>query len=343
MRHIVWISFLIFCAMVSIGASLIASHYDVFNGYVWLVGVGTFLIPIIGVVRSGMTSVPENHEYTIEVFGKYVDTWDAGLHFLFPLGGVMSIGCIVYKGTQTMKIFGGEGKDVDFKDGSAPIEAFVHLRLVDSKLATYAINDVFGAVADQMESVARSYLSGLKLEEANTLKNQLDLEVILREVMPTNGKIDRSLLGGNVSDHEVIRVMREEWGVEIDRIIISDIILSEKIIELRAKLMEMEKRKEVAAVEAGAKLIEASGDKNVMVIRAKGEKEALALVGAGLAEQVKAASKAGLLSTEAAHLIVETQKWKAAGGENNTLIIEGGGTASAGAAFGFGQRLIQAP
>lgn len=346
----------IFALAVAVLSTFIGITVGYFVGGGWITGISMFVIIMVITIILGAKAVPENNEYLIEVFGKYAETWGPGLHLIFPYGNFMNIGCQVYMGTRMIEVF-GSGDAVDFKDGSAPIKAFAYIRIEDSDKAVYNISDVYEAVAEQINSAIRSYLSGLSIDQANALKNQLSLEVIFSDIRPDkDGKII-SLISRKelLESNEAIREIREKWGVIIEKIVIADISLPENIANLRAKILEAEKAQQVAEIvaktdvitargKAEAKVIEAEADKKAMEERGKGQKEALVSLAEADGQAIKKLTERGLIASEAAFVVTEERKWDAVkNGSSRVVVSDNRSLTGVGAELALGERLIQEP
>ncbi len=306
----------------------------------WLVTpIFSFLIIVI-TIALGWTQVPEKHHYAVELTGAYYATWQPGLYIRFPYFGLMRINSEVFMGQQIIKLYTDEVKDggglIDFKDGSSRITAFVYFTIVDAFKATYAINDVIRGVEEKMDAAIRSYLANFKIDEANELKTQLDAARILNgETRDEKGNWPAKK---ELRESNFWKEISNSWGVEIDNIIISDIALPEAVMKQRQRVLTAEKELEAAEIEKKTAATRAEGKRDARIIEADGEKQALALVGKGMADQIKTLKDAGLYSREAATNVVERMKWRDGVGGNAVIIESGGsGMAGFGAKFGAGK------
>jgi regulator of protease activity HflC (stomatin/prohibitin superfamily) len=262
---------------------------------------------------------------------------ESGLYFLFPF--FTKVRAQVLLSEQMMKLYMDEtvtvgygGGQVDFKDGSAPVDAFVYFQIVDAYKAIYNISNAFKALEENMDGSIRSYLSNYSIDQANRLKVQFDLKKILNgDIADTKGVFPPSTK--ELKDILAWNYVFEKWGIEIKKVVISDILLTEKQKAIRETLQAAEKEIEVAEAEVKkAKfkkqktIIEADGAKEAAFRVADAENNALKKKGEGLAQQVGLLKAAGVEPTQIVAHLAERIKWEKVG--DKTVIVDSGASVS---------------
>jgi regulator of protease activity HflC (stomatin/prohibitin superfamily) len=326
-------------------ALFVAMNY---NAWYLLTGLGFFIILTVVTIYRSIIQVPQNQQWTIELFGECVSVWGKGLHFRFPYFNVVNINSQVYMGEQIMALNMDEsmregfGKGVvDFENGSAPVVASVYFTIVDAMKATYNINDVFRGIEEKMDSAIRSYLADYTIDVANKLKPHFDLARTLYKDKHSNGSFPAKQA---VQDNQMWKDIRDNWGVEINSIVISDIVMSPEIIATREKKMTAEIEMQAAEDQKKTVIIQADAQREATIKKAEGKKRDLELVGEGLKEQIKILTSAGLTNEQATDYLINKIKWENIGASGNSVIIDnGGGIASIGAQFGAGLKAGQNP
>lgn len=322
-------------------STLLSGLLAVFAGdYWWLLGGLFYLVVVLATFILGWTIIPQNNEAIAEMLGQYIgEEWKAGLHFRLPF--FMQIKALVFKGEQAMKLYLDEearqdygfGK-IDFTDGSAPVVAFCYFQIIDSYKAVYAISDLIKGIEQKIDNAIRTYLAQYSIDNALKWKPQFDLQRILNGDKPdSSGNWPTKTLLESISTYTEIL---NTWGTEIKSIIISDIVLSDSIIEIRNKVLLAEKEAQAAVKLKEASITKAEGERQVSILLAEAKKQGLVLEGEGL-EMLIDSIATKLTGSEAAKLIVELRKWSSIGENKNSVIIDSGNsTAGLGAALGAG-------
>mgnify|MGYP000144220809 CR=1 FL=1 len=121
---------------------------------VTLSGVVSFLILIIAIssIWRGIKVVPQSEEYTIERFGKYTKTLNAGLNFIVPFLDQISRRISILERQLpefTISVITKDNVEVKLK-------ATVFYRVVDAAKSVYRIQDVDLAIDTEATSIVRS-------------------------------------------------------------------------------------------------------------------------------------------------------------------------------------------
>ncbi|MBU4347798.1 SPFH/Band 7/PHB domain protein [Candidatus Parcubacteria bacterium] len=336
----------IFSLLLAFTISFMASNWKlVFLFFFFWVVIAGFTL------YAGWEQTPEKRIWMIQLFGRHMAEWKPGLHFRFPFFNWMRVYANVYMGDQIMKLYMDEsvkegygGGNVDFKDSSAPLIAFVYFQIVDAFKATYNAEDIFKIIEERMDGTIRSYLASYTMDEANRLKVQFDLGRILNEeVADKNGNLPATKKDPQETDDW--KQIINEWGVYIKRITISDIIFPQSVIETREKIMKADKELEAAKIEKQTAITKAEGLKEATIITAQGKREALILEGEGIHEQIgKITAVDGLDANKVTDYLVQMNKWNKVGeGKSSVIIDNGSGIAGVGAQFAAGISTFKKP
>ena len=308
--------------------------------------IGMAIIIAMGLITiiKGWSQVPQQWEWNVELFGKWIKSWKAGLHIGFPYFSLMKFKAI-YVGEQQMKLFMSETEkegfgfgEVEFSDGSAPVEATIYFKVENSKKATYDIGNLFKAIEEKMDSSIRAFLGLYKIDDANTIKSRAHLKNILNgervdpseagKKFPEEMKYkDLEELKTKMSNCAQWEFIRNSWGVIITGFAISDIILPEAIKDARQSVLIADKEVEAAVYK-----------KQTRITLAEGEEKGLAHEGTGIKNQVKKLITAGVEPSNAVNYLADRLKWKNVGEKGPTTIIDssGGGIPGIGAQLGAG-------
>ncbi|KKQ63166.1 MAG: hypothetical protein US93_C0008G0058 [Candidatus Falkowbacteria bacterium GW2011_GWD2_38_42] len=322
-----WFAFSFFVGIIFFSTNLIFLFYLSWSISI-ILSVALVIVIISITIFKGWTQVPGNQKWIVQLFGKYLDTWDSGLNILFPWLGYMDIPIGFFMGQQHIRLYmdetvkAGYGYGhVDFIDGSAPVESTVYFQIVDEKKAAYNITNLVAALEEKMDGAIRSYLGSYTIDEANTRKMHFSLGHIM------NGEViddPKSKIDVDHRQAKLWKTIYEQWGVEVLDVVISDIVIPEDLKKIRNELMQAKKDAE-KAVEA----------KKATITKAEGEKESLELLGQGFASQIEDLKKMGLSQYDAVNYLTNRIKWEKVG-DKTVIIDNGSGISGLGSQFGAG-------
>ena len=296
------------------------------------VTIGGVMIGVYGVVfpiyvfKAAKVEVPENYAYVIDKFGKFYQVWNPGLHFIFPFFG-MSIRPRVKTTEQRLALrmsdaapeAPGKGS-VEIKDDTVSVDCDVYFVVEDVAKSANNVADPIGSLEERVDSLLRSLLSGFTLDEANREKGHMTLiEVMSAEERRTrrdDGTWDPPY-PAEIGSVAAWRYILDEWGIRIIRISPPDLGISTATEDQRRRLLEARKDKEVAKEEQAA-----------TIIRAEGEKAAMALRGEGYDAQLRSVAGVGadrMPREKAGEFVNKETQWNNSGA-GTTVISEGGGS-----------------
>lgn len=273
------------------------------------------VVVVIAVFRT-VRIVPQQSAYVVERWGRYHDTWTAGIHFLIPfferIAYQHSIKEIPYDVAPQVCIT---------RDNTqVQIDGILYYQVTDPKQASYGTSS-FELAIEQLAKTALRSEAGKR-------------------------DLDRLLEDRETINRTVVAVLDEAsltWGVKVLRYEIKDIVPPDSVLrsmqlqitaerEKRAKIAESEgeRQKEInlAEGEKQAAIAMSEGQMTATINKAKGDAESVRLVAEATADALRLVANAikdpgGI---EAVNLKVAQQYVDAFGNiakEGNTLIIPG--------------------
>lgn len=273
------------------------------------------VVVVIAVFRT-VRIVPQQSAFVVERWGRYHDTWTAGIHFLIPfferIAYQHSIKEIPYDVAPQVCIT---------RDNTqVQIDGILYYQVTDPKQASYGTSS-FELAIEQLAKTALRSEAGKR-------------------------DLDRLLEDRETINRTVVAVLDEAsltWGVKVLRYEIKDIVPPDSVLrsmqlqitaerEKRAKIAESEgeRQKEInlADGEKQAAIAMSEGQMTATINKAKGEAESVRLVAEATADALRLVANAikdpgGI---EAVNLKVAQQYVDAFGNiakQGNTLIIPG--------------------
>lgn len=240
-----WGGFFVLLILVSLGS--------IFFIGLWSLAVLFVLFGIfIWTLWSNRLVVPENWNYIFEWNGEALDPLEPGLYFPFPWFGFLKAKGMVPMNRQTLRVLSGErkgcpedivkkypyGADSNIEPASGDeFKALYHLetQVVCPKIFAYAYDDTYSYVVGLIESRVRNFLGSKTGEDVSDNFSSYPWKI---EVLD-------SVYGGNSLSYYI----EENFGLKIIEILSIDIILTPEVEELRRKLDESSRKKEIYEVE----------------------------------------------------------------------------------------------
>ncbi|MHB2210106.1 SPFH domain-containing protein [Methylobacterium sp. CM6257] len=219
------------------------------------VGLSVFAVGVAALavitLAAGVKIVPQGYVYTVERFGRYARSLDAGLGLITPF--VDRVGRRVNVMEQVIDVPSQQAFTRD--NAGVTIDAVVFYQVLDAARASYEVSNLDLAATT------------LTMTNIRTVVGSMDLDQLLAHRDEINERLLR-----------VMDAAASPWGVKINRIEIKDIVLPADLAGAMARQMKAEREKRASILEAegqrAAEILRAEGRKQSAILEAEGRREA---------------------------------------------------------------------
>lgn len=217
-------------------------------GFIAIIAV---LVLIIFLIFSGVKTVPQGYEYTVERFGKYRATLKPGLSLIWPF--LDGIGRRMNMRESVMDI---PTQEVITRDNAmVAVDGVVFYQVMNAADAAYQVNDLERAMENLALTNIRTVMGSMELDELLSQRDRINAELLT-----------------------VIDEATNPWGTKVTRVEIRDITPPRDLVDSMARQMKAEREKRAQVLEASgareAEVLRAEGDKQAAILQAEGELEA---------------------------------------------------------------------
>ena len=195
--------------------------------------------------------VNQTDKIVIERLGRYLRTWDTGVHFLVPF-----IDRVQKRVSMKEQIYDFPPQPVITKDNvTIQIDTVVFFTVTDPKLFTYGVENP---------------ITGIEALTSTSLRNiigELDLDATLTSRDIINSKM-----------REILDDATDPWGIKVTRVEVKNILPPRDIQAAMEKQMRAEREKRekilIAEGEKTSAITIAEGNKEAAILNAEAEKQA---------------------------------------------------------------------
>jgi regulator of protease activity HflC (stomatin/prohibitin superfamily) len=235
-----------------------------------------FVLLALIVLFSGVKTVTQGYNWTVERFGRYTHTLLPGLNLIVPF-----FDRIGHKMNMMEQVIDIPRQDVITKDNATvTVDGIAFFQVFDAAKASYEVASLHQSIVVLTTTNIRSVMGAMDLDQILSHRDEIN-ERLLR----------------------VVDAAVSPWGVKVTRIEIKDIVPPADIVASMGRQMkaEREKRAEILTAEGQrqSEILRAEGAKQAQILEAEGRREAAFRDAEGRERLAQAEAKATEMVSEA--------------------------------------------
>ncbi len=207
------------------------------------VTLGVVAAVLILIIIANIKIVPQARAAVVERLGRYLTTWQTGIHFKIPFIDRVAKNVILME-----QVADFPPQPVITKDNvRMQIDTVVFYQITDCKLYAYGHINPIAAIENLTSTTLRNIIGEMDLDATLTSRDVINMKM-------------RSILD-EVTD---------PWGIKVNRVELKNIIPPKEIQDAMEKQMKAERERREA-------ILRAEGEKRSAVLVAEGKKESMIL------------------------------------------------------------------
>lgn len=209
---------------------------------------------VIGYTVGSVRIINQGNQALVERLGRYHRKLRPGLSFIVPF-----LDTIVFEESIREKILDVDPQSAITRDNvSLKVDAVVYWKILDLERTYYEIEDIEAAIGELVVTTLRSAIGKMQLEQTFSSRDELNQALL--------DQLDEAT---------------EPWGVKVTRVEVQSINPPESVLES----MQLQ---QAAELKRRATVLEAEGDQEASVKRARGTVESIHLLSNALKERTDA-------------------------------------------------------
>ncbi|MFA9231911.1 MAG: SPFH domain-containing protein [Microgenomates group bacterium] len=223
---------------------------------------------IVVALFKGIRIVPQSQKFVVERLGRLRSVLGPGINFVVPF-----LDTVAHKVSVLERQLPTAHQDAITTDNVlVKVETSVFYRVTEPEKTVYRIRDVDAAIATTVAGIVRSEIGKMELDAVQSNRNELTAKI-----------------------REHVRVMVDEWGIEVTRAEILDVSLDEATRHAmlqqlnaerarRAQVTEAEGKKRAVELNADAELYAAEQEAKARRVLADAEAYATGVIAVAIKE-----------------------------------------------------------